>query len=59
MNFFLSVTEKYLLITAVRQSDSVIHTYGYIYIYTHILFHVLFSIMVYHRNLNIVSCAMP
>ena len=32
------------------------HIYIYIYIYTHILF-VFFSIMVYHRILNIVLCA--
>ena len=39
-----------MLITAVQQSDSVIHIY--------ILFLIFFFIMVYHRTLNIVLCAM-
>ena len=39
-----------MLISAVQQSDSVIHTH------THILFHIL-SILFYHRTLNIVPCA--
>ena len=45
--------ENALLISAVEQSDSVIH---YIYIYTFIFF-IFFSIMVYHRTLNIVPYA--
>ena len=52
-------------ITAIHQSNSVIHihicvcVYIYIYIYTHIhtSFFIFFSIMVYHRILNIVPCA--
>ena len=39
--------------TSVQKSDSVVS----IYIYIHILFHIL-SMMVYHRILNIVICAM-
>ena len=38
-----------VLLSAVQQSDSVIHTYTFIFI--------SFSIMVYHRLLNIVPCA--
>ena len=52
-----------VLITAIQQSDSVIHTYIYIYmhiyIYTHthtFCFRMFFSIVVYHRILNIVLC---
>ena len=44
--------ENALLISAVEQSDSVIH-----YIYIHIHFFIFFSIMVYHRTLNIVPYA--
>ena len=41
------------LISAVQQSDLVIHIYVYFYIYS-ILFHIsFFSMMVYHRMLNI------
>ena len=39
-----------MLISAVEKSDSIIHTYAYFFIF--------FSIMVYHRILNTVSCAM-
>ena len=51
-----------MLISVVQQSDSVLYIYIYtyththIYIYIYILFHIL-SIMVYHRVLNIVPCA--
>ena len=38
-----------MLVSAVQQSDSVIHLY--------IFFFICFSIMVYHRILNIVLCA--
>ena len=38
-----------MLISAIEQSDSVIHILHYFYI--------LFSIMVYHRILKIVACA--
>ena len=38
-----------VLISAVQQSDSVIHMYTF--------FFILFSIMVYHRILNRVPCA--
>ena len=37
------------LISAVQQSDSVIHIYTFFFIF--------FSITVYHRMLNIVPCA--
>ena len=48
--FFIEEQLNYnvVLITAVQQSDSVIHVY--------ILFHI-FSIMVYHKILNTVACA--
>ena len=52
-----------MLITAVQQSDSVIHTYMHIYvciyidIYIHVIFVIFFSMMVYHRILNIVLSA--
>ena len=51
--FFIEVQLIYnvALISAVQQSDSVIH----IYIYS--CFKVFSSIMVYHRILNIVPCA--
>ena len=39
-----------LLISAIKQSHSVIHTY---------IFFIFFSILVYHRILNIVPCAIP
>ena len=42
-----------VLISAVQQSDSVL----YIYIYIDIFFFIFSSIMVYHRILNIVPCA--
>ena len=42
-----------VLISSVQKSDPVIHTYIYIYI----LFFNILSIMVYHRMLNIVLCA--
>ena len=44
------MTYGVVLISAVQQSDSVIHMYT-------ILFHILFQIMVYHRILTIVPCA--
>ena len=44
-----------VLISTVEQRDSVI--YIYIYVYTHTFFFIFFSIMVYHRVLNIVPCA--
>ena len=51
--YFIEVWLIYnvVLISAVQQSDSVIH----IYIYT--FFFIFFSMMVYHRILNIVPCA--
>ena len=48
-----------VLITVVQQSNSVLHIYiiyTYIYIYIH-SFLIFFSIMIYHRILNIVPCA--
>ena len=39
-----------VLISAIKQSHSVIHTY---------IFFIFFSILVYHRILNIVPCAIP
>ena len=49
--YFIEVQLIYtvVLISAVQQSDSVIHMYTF--------FFILFSIMVYHRILNIVPCA--
>ena len=52
--YIFSFIEVYLiynvvLVSAVQQSDSLIHIYIYIFIY--------FSIMVYQRILNIVPCA--
>ena len=53
--FFFNVLLKHslvynvVLISAVQQSDSVIHIHTFVFI--------LFSIMVYHRILNIVPCA--
>ena len=50
--FFLvqeELTYNVVIIPAVQQSDSVIHIYTFFFIF--------FSIMVYHRKLNIVSCA--
>ena len=51
--FFFDVELIYnvVLISSVHQSDSVIHIYIYIF------FFIFFSIMVYHRILNIVPCA--
>ena len=47
-----------LLIAAVQQSDSVIYIcIYYIHTYMYILF-IFISIMVYHKILNIVLCAM-
>ena len=40
-----------MLISTVQQSDSVIH------IYTYTFFFIFFSIVVYHRIVNIVPCA--
>ena len=40
---------KVVLITVIQQSDSGIHTYSFFFIF--------FSIMVHHRILNIVPCA--
>ena len=53
--FFIEVQLIYnvVLISVVQKSDSV--TYIYIYIYN--LFKIFLSIMVYHRILNIVLCA--
>ena len=50
-NLFYSsiVIYSVVLISAVQQSDSVIHIYTF--------FFVFFSIVVYHRILNIVPCA--
>ena len=53
-SLFLFLSEVQLiynvvLISAIQQSDSVIHTY--------IFFFIFFSITVYHRVLNIVPCA--
>ena len=42
-----------VLITAVQQSDSVIHLYIYI-----IDIYIFFSIMIYHRILNTVLCVL-
>ena len=52
LKIFIAVELVYsvVLISAVQQSDSVIHTYIYIYMF----FFIFFSIMVYHRRLNIV-----
>ena len=53
-----------MLISAVEQSDSVMHmcvcvcVYIYIYIYIYIFFFLFFSIMAYHSILNTVPCAM-
>ena len=44
--------ENAVLISAIEQSDSVIH-----YIHTYSFFFIFFSIMVYHRPLNIVPYA--
>ena len=53
--FFFEVQLIYnaVLITAVQQSDSAIHTHTH----THSFFLTFFSIMVYHRTLNTVLCA--
>ena len=52
--FFLKIEVQLIynvvLITAIQQSDSVIHIYT-------VFFKIFFSIMVYHRILNIVPCA--
>ena len=40
-----------ILISTIQQSDSVIYTYTFFFIF--------FPIMVYHRILNIVPCAIP
>ena len=50
--FFIEVSSIYnvVLISAVQQNDSVIHI--------HTFFLIFFSIMVYHRILNIVPCAL-
>ena len=48
------------LISAGQKSDSVIYivyVYVYIYIYMYIHVYFFFSIMVYHRILNTVFCA--
>ena len=45
----VSLNYSVVLITAVQQTDSVIHIYTFIFIF--------FSIMVYYRILNIVPCA--
>ena len=42
-----------VLVSGVQQSDSVVYSVLYIYIF----FFVFFSIMVYHRMLNIIPCA--
>ena len=49
--YFIEVSLVYnvVLISAVQQSDSVILTYTFFFIF--------FSIMIYHRILNIVPCA--
>ena len=49
--FFIEVQLIYnvVLISAVQQSDSFIHIHAFFFIF--------FSIMVYHRILNIVPCA--
>ena len=44
-----------VFISAIQQSDSVIHTYLYIYVYS--FKKIFFSITVYPRILNIVPCA--
>ena len=44
----IQLTYSVVLISAVWQSDSVIHT---------LLFFIFFSILVHHRILNIVPCA--
>ena len=46
-----------MLISAVQQSDLVIYLYIYLHIYIYIFFFIFFSIIVYHRILNIVPCA--
>ena len=47
-----------MLISAVRQDDSVIHTcvYVYIYIYEILFLKIFLSIIIYYRILNIVLC---
>ena len=45
-----------MLISSVQQSDSVTHTCTHTHVY--IFFILSFSIMVYHRILNIVPCAL-
>ena len=50
----MSLTYNAMLISTVQQNDSVIYIL-YIYIYT--FFVTFFSILVYHRILNIVPCA--
>ena len=47
--FLLSLNYNVVLITAVQQSDSVIRIYAFIFIF--------FFIMVYHRILSIIPCA--
>ena len=47
-----------MLISAVQQSDSVIYMCVCVYIYIYILFFkIFFSIIVYHKILNTVPCA--
>ena len=51
---FISIEVYFIynvLISVVQQSES------YIYIYRYICFFIFFSIMLYHRILNIVPCA--
>ena len=48
--YFIEVQLIYVvLISAVQQSDSVIHIYTFFFMF--------FSIMAYHRILNIIPCA--
>ena len=49
---------KVVLISAIQQNDSdiYIHTHTHTHIYIYIIFHI-FPIMVYHRILDIVPCA--
>ena len=52
-NFIEAYLIYNVLISAVEQRDSVVHTYIYIYIYIYMFFFIL----VYHKILNIVPCA--
>ena len=50
--YFMEVQLIYnvVLVSGVQQNDSVIHTYTFFFIF--------FSIMVYHRIVNVVPCAL-